>query len=272
MAEMSQNDDVVRAETAAEGATPAPGEPDGPRAAGGAESSAGEQMFTIKYMGEEIAVTRDELIRLAQKGRDYDRIRSRAEMLAEKLRQLEGGAAHKGADSAEAALSEEKERAGGAAAREDKHGGAQGLRAPEEGEQVPDDKKARPDTAESAFAESGLPGGAEAGERAGEHFMDAPGESRQSADALRREREIDEFMRVYGPVEPEAIPEAVWREVGRGVPLLAAYQAYENRLLRAALAAERLARSNALRSVGSGATAGGLIAGDLIVEDWYKRD
>jgi len=40
-----------------------------------------EQKFTLKILGEEKEVTRDELIVLAQKGMDYDRIRaSRDEM------------------------------------------------------------------------------------------------------------------------------------------------------------------------------------------------
>ena len=35
------------------------------------------EVFKLKYMGEEIEVSRDEVIQLAQKGKDYDRIRSK---------------------------------------------------------------------------------------------------------------------------------------------------------------------------------------------------
>ncbi|MDR3310959.1 MAG: hypothetical protein LBS90_06385, partial [Oscillospiraceae bacterium] len=54
---------------------------------GGSESPAqpGVERFVLKYLGETFEVSRDELIRLAQKGRDYDRIRGRAESLAGRL-------------------------------------------------------------------------------------------------------------------------------------------------------------------------------------------
>ena len=35
------------------------------------------EVFKIKYMGEELELKRDEVIQLAQKGKDYDRIRSK---------------------------------------------------------------------------------------------------------------------------------------------------------------------------------------------------
>ena len=50
------------------------------------EASAPEpEMFGLKHLGEETMVTREEVIALAQKGRDYDRIR-------ERLVRLESGA------------------------------------------------------------------------------------------------------------------------------------------------------------------------------------
>ena len=45
-----------------------------------------DQTFRLKYMGEELIVGRDEVIRLAQKGMDYDRIRARADELAAQAR------------------------------------------------------------------------------------------------------------------------------------------------------------------------------------------
>lgn len=342
MAEMGQNDAAVKTGRD-EGAIPAHGDDAGFIAAESeAAGNAGEQeLYTLKYLGEEIPVTREELIRLAQKGRDYDRIRNRAETLAAKLRELTGGAPGAavsgaagqakgkaaagagvpvpfkeralGGENARAASAGEADEArydgnqprGGAesAFQERESGGAPGVDR-ESGHPVAAQGLERESEhlADALFLEqwSGYPDGANALERESDFPADAtperesvpsdgamtlkkesaqPGgerglerESGDTGGAARREREIEEFLRVYGLVEAEAIPEAVWREVGRGVPLLSAYQAYENKLLRAALAAERLARSNALRSAGSGATAGGLIAGDLIEDDWYKRD
>lgn len=272
----------------APGARPAPAEPEGsgPGAQGprgeAAERAAGEpEFFAIKYMGEEIPVTREELIRLAQKGRDYDRIRSRAEKLAQRVRELErasglvseGG--EKGAggkagparrvftDPAEAADESLRPKADAGEGR---------LPEAEGGKALSPAVAAGGDLLEGAEAGEGgedaeiRPGGETAGAVSGDLGPAA------EAEAARRREEIDAFLKVYGPVDPGEIPEAVWREVSRGVPLLAAYQAYENRLLRAALEAERRMRSNALRAVGSGATAGGYMAGDAIEDDWYRGD
>ncbi|HHT16453.1 MAG TPA: hypothetical protein GXZ77_01850 [Papillibacter sp.] len=396
-----------------EGATPAPEDAAGLHTAEGgakvaedgakvAEDDVGEQeVYTLKYLGEEIAVTRDELIRLAQKGRDYDRIRSRAEKLAAQLKELTGGAAAgtanwevpKGEAEVKAATRKGREVASrdeipareesvadgmrmqgasgvdwgrslssgevaaaravpigdealrkavfgdeakvrAAYSRDIKMQAASDSREAKGGKTAPRGEAAIVDASDAGeqplggegklpqagARERGFPEGAGSvnpddilpKERRSENFADTlwreresenaagahrweresenpadalPERERESSaeasgqgpgsenpDALRREREIEDFLRVYGPVKAEAIPEAVWREVSRGVSLLTAYQVYENRLLRAALAAERLARSNATRAVGSGATAGGFLRGDLIEDDWYKRD
>ena len=44
--------------------------------------TAGEERFTLKHLGQEFDVSREELITLAQKGTDYDRIRARADALS----------------------------------------------------------------------------------------------------------------------------------------------------------------------------------------------
>jgi hypothetical protein len=46
------------------------------------------ERFKLKHLGREIEVSRDEMITLAQKGQDYDRIRERADALA---RERDGG-------------------------------------------------------------------------------------------------------------------------------------------------------------------------------------
>ena len=54
-----------------------------------AEPAEAEEAFTLKYMGEERTVGREEALALAQKGMDYDRIRGRYERL--KTTALSGG-------------------------------------------------------------------------------------------------------------------------------------------------------------------------------------
>lgn len=51
------------------------------------EKQKAAQSFKLKYMGQEIEVTKDEMIILAQKGKDYDRIRTRADEMAGALKQ-----------------------------------------------------------------------------------------------------------------------------------------------------------------------------------------
>ncbi|MDR3278823.1 MAG: hypothetical protein LBT12_08615 [Oscillospiraceae bacterium] len=50
-----------------------------------AEGGGAQERFTLKHLGQAFEVSKEEVIALAQKGRDYDRIRTRAESLAERL-------------------------------------------------------------------------------------------------------------------------------------------------------------------------------------------
>ena len=134
-----------------------------------------EDGYTLKHLGQEYTVTRDEVVALAQKGMDYDRIRQRADALM--LGQSETG----------------------------------------------------------------------------EH-------------SERRDRELLEFISVYRGVAPEDIPQEVWREVKEGKPLLLAYQSYENKELRARLAADL----NRQRSTGSRATLGAPRERGEMESDWYE--
>ena len=107
--------------------TPAPPEP---------------ESFNLKHLGDEVSVTREEVIALAQKGRDYDRIRKR-------LVRLESGATPKSSTLV---------------------------------------------------------------------------------------RDVHDFVSMYGSgVRPDTIPAEVWTDVRAGIPLVVAYQRYENRSLRGQL-------------------------------------
>ena len=54
------------------------------------ESYAADAGYTLKHLGREVNVTRDEIITLAQKGMDYDRIRARSDALMLKSAETDG--------------------------------------------------------------------------------------------------------------------------------------------------------------------------------------
>ncbi|UOO38254.1 hypothetical protein IZU99_03080 [Oscillospiraceae bacterium CM] len=190
-----------------------------------------DQSFKLKYMGEEIDVTRDEVITLAQKGKDYDRIRSRAEQLTEEAEKnstyknlLQGIAQRTGMSldsfmrQAETALSDSTKQP----ANETAHHS--------EGITQPDAQAAR----------------------------------------ARRDREVTEFLSEYSDLDPKSIPGEVWESVQSGKSLLRAYQSYENRNLKAQLASQQKDDENRRRAAGSRQSAGLLRTRGEIEDDWYQ--
>lgn len=131
------------------------------------------EKYKLLHLGEEVEVTREEVIALAQKGRDYDRIR-------ERLVRLESG--------------------------------------------------------------------------------DAP----KSGTLVR---DVHDFVSMYGgKVPPETIPVEVWTDVRAGIPLVVAYQRFENRSLRGQLKTydNRTRAARAVTSAGEGGGEGS------IESNWYS--
>ena len=56
-----------------------------------AEKGAGDESFTLRHLGETKSVGRDEVIALAQKGMDYDRIRGKLGDASRELEALRAG-------------------------------------------------------------------------------------------------------------------------------------------------------------------------------------
>ena len=137
-------------------------------------AAAEPERFNLRHLGEEVEVTREEVIALAQKGRDYDRIR-------ERLVRLESGA------------------------------------------------------------------------------------QPQSSAIVR---DVHDFVSAYGnSVKPDTIPAEVWTDVRAGIPLVVAYQRYENRLLRGKLKTH----GNRVRAT-TGAFSAGENGGDSSIEsNWYSE-
>lgn len=148
---------------------------------GGMTNSGSDQSFTLKHLGEVTTVGRDEVITLAQKGLDYDRIRRKYD---------EASAGRAGSPEYEA--------------------------------------------------------------------------------AVKRQTEIQEFLAEYGTgFDPKSIPQEVWSSVAGGRTLLAAYQAWELKKLRADNNAAKKNTENKERSAGSRFSLGNVKPRDAITDDWY---
>ncbi len=194
-----------------------------------------DQSFKLKYLGQELDVSRDEMITLAQKGKDYDRIRSRADALSDELQKTKlTQKSRQNLDdfigNTKSSLSSESKASGQGSER-------------------------------IAGSERTL-------------TQKPPSEPlRTDVDAReRRSREVAEFMSEYGSVEPRTIPREVWDSVRSGKTLLGAYQSYENKSLKARILAERKNLLNAQKTVGSRKSSGGLRVRGAIEDDWYKED
>lgn len=211
------------------------------------------QSFRLKYMGQELDVTQDELVTLAQKGKDYDRIRSRADALSGELQK----------NSGYLTFLEELSKKSGQSLEDfvGKASKAMGLPTPV--------MPASPGT--TALTQA--PGG-EAGtpQRLSATIQDSPGDIGERSAADRRNREVSEFLAEYKSVDPQTIPKEVWSAVKAGKPLLTAYQSYENRVLKEKIDAQRKNLENRMKTAGSRATAGGQRPRGEIEDDWYNNN
>lgn len=93
--------------------------------------------------------------------------------------------------------------------------------------------------------------------------------AKEQAEARRAG--MREFMNAYPGVKPEDIPQEVWGQIAKGVPMVTAYTMHENAQLKAQLAAERQNKINQQRSPGGlGANSG--LEMDEIDRDWADDD
>ena len=204
-----------------------------------------DQSFQLKHMDEVRTVGREEVIALAQKGLDYDRIRG-------KLEQRDGED-----QEAAALIRAMAEKAGmGLSDFLDATAAAQ---------------RCKPDRSDydAVLAQVKLERkerGISAREDALNAAQQQEQERRQAAE--RRQADIQSFLRSFPDVKADTIPQAVWAEVAKGRSLTEAYAVYQAEQLRRELETERQNAKNAARSAGSRATAG---ASDMDEFDrlWY---
>lgn len=208
-----------------------------------------DQSFTLKHLDTVTVVTRDEVVALAQKGMDYDRVRTKYDDLKAKSEVP---------NTFEQFVREIAERSGMTA------------------EQMMDDTRAQiiaeREGIDKAVAVERLRVKRELESKAAEKPVAEPDvtpEPKIDPVAERRDREIAEFFAVFKGVDPATVPKEVWADVTKGVSLVNAYQAHLNRTEIARLEAARKAAENQRKSTGSRKTAGADKGRDAIDLDWY---
>ena len=236
------------AETAAEAGTEAQTETTEQKA------DAPEKTWTLRHMDETKNVGEAEMVTLAQKGMDYDRIRAKYDESKPAMEILSIFAKQKGVSVADyvSFLRTEAKK-------------ADGLSEAEARRSIELEDREAAVTAREA-------------EQAAERQAAEQANAAANAAAQRRKADIDEFAREYPDVarNPDAIPKEVWDAVAAGSSLTVAYAKYtakqareEAERTRSAAQAAQQNVKNAARSTGSMQSAGQNAGGrDPFLEGW----
>lgn len=240
--------DGVAAETAAEAGAEAQTETTEQKA------DAPEKTWTLRHMDETKNVGEAEMVTLAQKGMDYDRIRAKYDESKPAMEILSIFAKQKGVSVADyvSFLRTEAKK-------------ADGLSEAEARRSIELEDREAAVTAREA-------------EQAAERQAAEQANAAENAAAQRRKADIDEFAREYPDVarNPDAIPKEVWDAVAAGSSLTVAYAKYtakqareEAERTRSAAQAAQQNIKNAARSTGSMQSAGQNAGGrDPFLEGW----
>lgn len=230
-----------------------------PEAAPAAEKPA-EDTYTLKHLDETRTVGRDEVIALAQKGMDYDRIREQRDAAASRLDEFEKWL--KGVTGGKGLQEFRDDYDASAMAKAQNIDKAVAL------ERIKLERERRELDAERArVAEQ---------QKTDRSALD--GKERMMAD-------VQEFMKTFPDVaanmqtDKDTIPAEVWERVRAGERLVDAYGAYkakkdaaakdaEIERLKAELEAEKKNKKNAARSAGSQKSDGEIAAFDPIAAGW----
>ena len=218
------------------------------------KADAPEKTWTLRHMDEIKNVGEAEMVTLAQKGMDYDRIRAKYDESKPAMEILSIFAKQKGVSVADyvSFLRTEAKK-------------ADGLSEAEARRSIELEDREAAVTAREA-------------EQAAERQAAEQANAAANAAAQRRKADIDEFAREYPDVarNPDAIPKEVWDAVAAGSSLTVAYAKYTakqareeaERTRRAAQAAQQNIK-NAARSTGSMQSAGQNAGGrDPFLEGW----
>ena len=219
------------------------------------------QSFKLKHLGEEVEVTQEEAVTLAQKGLDYDRVKVKYEEVKGKHEELKGF----------------KEKYSEAAELVDELAKEQNMTLEQFADEVRIGKlvqqgmdrgvaevrvAAERDKSKLVKENEALKAEASTKTKAGE---DA-----QKAEA-RRKADVQEFIESRPDIKPEDVPKEVWAEVAKGKSLLAAFTTYENAKLKVENEALKQNQKNKSTSVNSQTSVGSPTKVDPLVADWYKN-
>ena len=212
------------------------------------------QLFTLKYRGEQLQVTQDEMVALAQKGRDYDTVRQERDQLlqyrqeADQALELVRGYAQRNGMTVGDYLDYCRRR----------ELMSQGINEQTANAQIAVEKQQAALQRQNAEAA--------AARRQQEAEAD---QARQRQEAQRKD--FAAFLGAYPGVKTTEIPKEVWEKVAQGESLVSAYTMHRNRQLEAELAAERQNRKNQQRTTGSlSDPAGGDRQDDI--DRWWNED
>lgn len=214
------------------------------------KADAETDQFELKHLDETKTVSREEVITLAQKGMDYDRIRT-------KYDELKAGEAQRSAH--EAFLKELADSAGQSVDDMIDTARARMLanKAAAEGKTISEE-----DALEQIKQEKAKQAPAENPESTEEKSTEKDRETERQQSFLR-------FSREFPEVKAEDIPAEVWKDFAEGKGDLAdLFARQENKRLKAELAAMKQNEENRKKSTGSRATAGSAKK-SAFDEAWY---
>ena len=218
------------------------------------KADAPEKTWTLRHMDETKNVGEAEMVTLAQKGMDYDRIRAKYDESKPAMEILSIFAKQKGVSVADyvSFLRTEAKKADGLSEAEAR-------------------RSLELEDREAAVT-------AREAEQAAERQAAEQANAAANAAAQRRKADIDEFAREYPDVarNPDAIPKEEWDAVAAGSSLTVAYAKYtakqareEAERTRSAAQAAQQNIKNAARSTGSMQSAGQNAGGrDPFLEGW----
>jgi len=267
--------DAPETEADTEEAAPDAPEADQPKGEDGEaeKADAGKQdtpeqtdQFVLKHLDKTVAVSREQVISLAQKGMDYDRIREKYDEVTTKL----GTPEQISADREKLSFFGEIARQSGFRDVDDLIENVQAKQLSErEGldeavamQRVRLDRKER----ELKAKEEKL-----SAEKTAEASQIDAG---KQADEKRQADFSEFFQSEYGQMKPDDIPQEVWGIYGdgtKGYTLLQAVQKHENARLKAKMAALEKSKENKARSTGSADSAGKEKASDPWLSDLEAR-
>lgn len=218
--------------------------------------------YTLKYMGEEKAVTREEVVTLAQKGMDYDRVKG-------KLQEIETNTADYAQVKADLAKRNEQFRFMDELAK------SQGMSVDE----LIDSTQASI-MAQKTGKDIEVCRGIVANERRARELQAQQAAVTSTKDQqAKKDADIAEFLAAYPELkDPKEVPDEVWVEVNKGANLLNTYRAFllkqkdaEIERLKAEAAEEKRKQENRSRSTGSLKTKGSKTE-DPFDAIWYNGD